>query len=177
MTATSRVKDLVLGFPCSWPVWNQKSTQKRGCRWVVRMRKWKESGQRHVTCFPGSSDSKESDCSAGDLGSIPGLGRSPEEGTSNPLQYSCLEKSMDLGAWQATVHGVAKKWTWLSNFYFHKPTTMGKRKAYMNAHTHIYTHNTLAYMFTLHAIKCHGQRSLTGYIAHRVPKSWSRLSD
>ena len=75
------------------------------------MRKWKESGQRHVTCFPGSSDSKESDCSAGDLGSIPGLGRSPEEGTSNPLQYSCLEKSMDLGAWQATVHGVAKKWT------------------------------------------------------------------
>ena len=141
------------------------------------MRKWKESGQRHVTCFPGSSDSKESDCSAGDLGSIPGLGRSPEEGTSNPLQYSCLEKSMDLGAWQATVHGVAKKWTRLSNFYFHKPTTMGKRKAYMNAHTHIYTHNTLAYMFTLHAIKCHGQRSLTGYIAHRVPKSWSRLSD
>ena len=151
MTATSRVKDLVLGFPCSWPVWNQKSTQKRGCRWVVRMRKWKESGQRHVTCFPGSSDSKESDCSAGDLGSIPGLGRSPEEGTSNPLQYSCLENSMDLGAWQATVHGVAKRWTWLSNFYFHKPTTMGKRKAYMNAHTHTYTH-TLHWHISLYYV-------------------------
>ena len=47
----------------------------------------------------------------GDLGSIPGLGRSPGEGNGNPLQYSCLEISMDRGAWQATVHGVAKSWT------------------------------------------------------------------
>ena len=48
---------------------------------------------------------------------------------------------------------------------------------YECTHTHVYTHNTLAYMFIVRAIKCHGQRSLTGYIAHRVPKSWSRLSD
>ena len=48
---------------------------------------------------------------AGDLGSIPGLGRSPEEGNGNPLQYFCLENSMDRGAWRATVHGVAKSWT------------------------------------------------------------------
>ena len=52
--------------------------------------------------FPGSSDSKESACSAGDPGSITGRGRSPGEGNSNPLQYSCLENSMDRGAWWAT---------------------------------------------------------------------------
>ena len=46
-------------------------------------------------------------CSVGDLGSIPGLGRSPGEGNGNPLQYSCLENPMDRGAWQATVHGVS----------------------------------------------------------------------
>ena len=61
--------------------------------------------------FPGGSDGKESACSAGDLGSIPGLGRSPGGGHGNPLQYSCLENPMDRGAWQATVHGVAKSWT------------------------------------------------------------------
>ena len=61
--------------------------------------------------FPGSSDGKESACNAGNVGSIPGSGRSPGEGNSNPLQYSCLENSMDRGAWQATVHGVAESWT------------------------------------------------------------------
>ena len=54
---------------------------------------------------PGGSDSNESACNAGDLGSIPGLGRSPGEGNGNPLQYSCLENPMDGGAWWATVHG------------------------------------------------------------------------
>ena len=58
--------------------------------------------------FPGSSDGKESTCNAGDLGSIPGLGRSPGGGHDNPLQYSCLENPMDRGAWQATVHGVVE---------------------------------------------------------------------
>ena len=53
---------------------------------------------------------KESACSAGDLGSIPQLGRSPGEGNGNPLQYSCLENLMDRGAWWAAVHGVAKSW-------------------------------------------------------------------
>ena len=46
-----------------------------------------------------------------DMGSIPGLGRSPGGGHGNPFQYSCLENPMDKGAWQATVHGVAKNWT------------------------------------------------------------------
>ena len=49
--------------------------------------------------FPGGSDGKASACNAGDPGSIPGLGRSPGEGNGNPLQYSCLENSMDGGAW------------------------------------------------------------------------------
>ena len=48
--------------------------------------------------FPGGSDGKESACSAGDMGLIPGLGRSPGEGNGNPLQYSCLENPMDRGA-------------------------------------------------------------------------------
>ena len=68
--------------------------------------------------FPGGSEVKASACNVGDLGSIPGLGRSPGEGNCNPLQYSCLENPMDRGAWWATVHGVTKSWTRLSNFTF-----------------------------------------------------------
>ena len=56
----------------------------------------------------GGSDGKESACNVGDPSSIPGLGRSPEEGIDYPLQYSCLENTMDRGAWWVTVHGVAK---------------------------------------------------------------------
>ena len=59
---------------------------------------------------------KVSACNAGDPGSIPGLGRSPGEGHGNLLQYSCLENSMDRGASQATVHGVAKSQTQLNDF-------------------------------------------------------------
>ena len=66
--------------------------------------------------FPGGSDGKVSAYNAGDLGSIPGSGRSPGEGNGNPLLYSCLENPMDGGAWWATVHGVAKSQTRLSNF-------------------------------------------------------------
>ena len=65
--------------------------------------------------FPGGSDGKESVCNAGDLGSIPGLRRSPGEGTGNLFQYSCLENSMDRGTWKAVVHGVTKSRTQLSN--------------------------------------------------------------
>ena len=66
--------------------------------------------------FPGGSGVKASARNAGDLGSIPGLGRSPGEGNSNPLHYSCLENPMDGGAWWATVHAVAKSRTRLSDF-------------------------------------------------------------
>ena len=63
--------------------------------------------------FPGGSAGKEFACNAGDLGSIPALGRSPGEGKGYPFQYSGLENSTD-----CIVHGVAKSWTWLSDFHF-----------------------------------------------------------
>ena len=66
--------------------------------------------------FPGGAEVKASACNAGDLGLIPGSGRSPGEGNGNPLQYSCLENPMDGGAWWATVHRVAKSQTRLSDF-------------------------------------------------------------
>ena len=71
--------------------------------------------------FPCSSVGKESACSAEDLGSIPGLGRSPGEGNGDPLQYPCLENLMDRGAWWAAVHGGLKSWARLilTYTYFH----------------------------------------------------------
>ena len=68
--------------------------------------------------FPEGSVSQES-ASVGDTSSIPESGRYPEEGNGNPLQYSCLENPMDRGAWGATVHGVTKSRTGLSDFHFH----------------------------------------------------------
>ena len=65
--------------------------------------------------FPGGSVVKYLAASAGDVGSISELGRSPGEGNGNPLQYSCLGNPMDRGTWRATVHGVAMSWTRLSN--------------------------------------------------------------
>ena len=61
--------------------------------------------------FSGGSDRKESACNVGDLGSIPGWGRSPGGGHGNPLQHSCLENPMDRGAWWAMVHRVTKSQT------------------------------------------------------------------
>ena len=82
----------------------------------------------NVLRLPWWLGSKESTCNVGDAGLIPGSGRSPGEGNGNPLQHSCLGNPMDCirqaplgnpheqtGAWLATVHGVAKSWTWLSN--------------------------------------------------------------
>ena len=71
--------------------------------------------QRTWKGFHGDLDGKEFTCKAGSLGSILGTGRSRGEGNGYPLQYSCLENSMDKGAWQATVRGVAKSWTQLSD--------------------------------------------------------------
>ena len=65
--------------------------------------------------LPGELSGKESNCQAGDMGSIPGWGRVSGEGNGNPLQYSGLENSMDRGAWKATVHGVTKSRTRLND--------------------------------------------------------------
>ena len=75
-----------------------------------------QSSHTLVKGFPGGSEVKASARNAGNLGSIPGSGRSPGEGNGNPLQYSCPENPMDGGALWATVHGVAKSRTQLSDF-------------------------------------------------------------
>ena len=102
--------------------------------WQIDGRQWKQwqtffwGGEAPKPAFsygfPGGSEATASTCNAGDPGLIPGLWRSPGEGKDNPLQYSCLENPMDRGAWQATVHRVAKSQTRLSDFihtHTHKP--------------------------------------------------------
>ena len=93
--------------------------QPHGWRWsdICWMRKIK-SIHISILGFSCGSDGKASAQNSGDSGSIPGSGRSPGEGHGNPLQNSCLETSMDGGAWWATVHGVTKSRTRLSDFTF-----------------------------------------------------------
>ena len=96
------------------------------CRQLSSLTRWTFVGKvmsllfnmlfRLLVACTGGSDDKASACNVGDLDSIPGLGRSPGEGNGNPLQYSCLENSMDGGAWWATVHGIAKSRIRLSDF-------------------------------------------------------------
>ena len=86
-----------------------------------------------IQACPGGTVVKNLPANAGDAGglcSIPGSGRSPGVGNSNPLQYSCLENSMDRGVWRATVHGVKKNKTWLRNWV----------RVCAHAHTHTHTH-------------------------------------
>ena len=90
-----------------------------GSVWVFFCKKLKTFKDIYIYIylgFPGSSDGKAIPYNEGDLGSIPGLGRSPGERNGNPLQYSCLENPMDQEAWWATVHQVAKSRTRLSDF-------------------------------------------------------------
>ena len=107
------IQDLL---PLGWTGW--LSLQSKGLSRVFS----NTTVQKHQFCgtqlFLGGSEVKASACNVGDLGSIPGSGRSPGEGNGNPLQYSCLENPMDGGAWWATVHGVAKSRTQLSDFTF-----------------------------------------------------------
>ena len=84
-------------------------------------------------CFPGGSDGNKSAGNAEDQGSVPVLGRSPGEENDYPLQYSCLEHSMDRGAWWAIVHGVAKSQTQMSDSHTHTHT-----------HTQTHTHTDLS---------------------------------
>ena len=72
---------------------------------------WENTGASQVALVVKNLPANSGDIK--DVGSIPGLGRSPGEGNGNPLQYSCLENPMDRGAWRAGIHGVAKSRTWL----------------------------------------------------------------
>ena len=82
---------------------------------LEQMALWEFEPNYSELCLPRGSGVKESNYNAGDPGSIPESGRSPGEGNGNPLQYPCLGNPMDRGAWQATVHGVAKSQTQLSD--------------------------------------------------------------
>ena len=103
--------------------WRRKGGKlQEGNRWAGRLQgpgvAWEGSDPFSIDSyhvlkmgFPGGSDGKEPACNVGDLGSVPGLGRSLGEGNGYPLQHSGLENSMDKGAWWATVHGVSKSQT------------------------------------------------------------------
>ena len=82
----------------------------------TQLRDWTELNWMLFKGLPWRLSSKESACNAGRTGSIPGWVRSPGEGSGSPLQYSCLGNPMDRGAWWATVHGVVKSQTWLSDW-------------------------------------------------------------
>ena len=112
--------------------------------------------------FPGGSEVKASACNAADLGSIPGLGRSPGEGNGNPLQYSCLENPMDGGAWWATVHGVAKSRTRLSDLTltFHSVCYSSERKAvlpsFINVRTKVSENESESRSVVYNSLQPHG---------------------
>ena len=86
-----------------------------GCHFLLLFWGQKYENKRRVRHL----DSKESACNVGNLGSIRGLGRSPEEGNGNLLQYSCLENPVDRGAWEAVVYRVTKSRTWLKHLRMH----------------------------------------------------------
>ena len=90
---------------------NKKQTQIQ----TNKMEQKSVPGSCESSGFPGGASGKEPTSNVGDLGSIPGLGRSPGGGYGNPLQYCCLENPMDRGAWWARVHGVTKNRTRLSD--------------------------------------------------------------
>ena len=112
--------------------WTNKDTG-RSNQLILSTRCWEKKTHFNVlgllewlTCPPRWHGGKESACNAGDTreaSSIPGLGRCPGEGNSNPLQYSCLENPRDRGAWRAIVHGATKSWTQLSKWTQHNNKT------------------------------------------------------
>ena len=102
-----------MGFPVVQLVENPPAIQKTPVHFWVGKMPWRSSRLSTPVFlgFPDGSDGKESFCSAGDAGSIPGSGKYLEEENGNPLQYSCLGNPMDSGTWQATVHGIAESET------------------------------------------------------------------
>ena len=135
MVSKGSTSDFVRGKPCSLRPTNYMSLSILAWRflWAEEPGRLRFTGSQRVgrdgsylahmhlfllTGFPGGSVVKKPRASAENVGSVPGLGRSPGEGNGSPLQYCCLENSMDRGAWQAAVHGVAKSQTRMSDFTF-----------------------------------------------------------
>ena len=101
--------------------------------------------------FPGGSVGKESACNVGDLGSIPGLGRSPGGGHSNPPQYSCLENPKDIGGCQTTMHRVTKSWARLSDLHFHFHFKTTRALPCFSGH-HMLSHSVVSDFVTIHIL-------------------------
>ena len=101
------------------PDGNKGTEKEQGAKMSKRTIKQRKRASLIAQLVKNPLSCKESTCNVGDLGSIPGLGRSPGEGNGYPLQCSGLENSMDRGDWQATVQGVTKSQTRLSDFPFH----------------------------------------------------------
>ena len=130
-SVSERKQQRSLGSQSSWSRAGLESSLNEGCLEAgLKRQQWKIYTRLQGTeGFPGGSDGKESTRSAADPTSIPGLGRSSGEGNGNPLQYSCLENPRDRGAWQATVCGVAKRWTWFAHTNKRQKFDRGQQKA------------------------------------------------
>ena len=136
---------------CAWRIGEQRSWWRNSTQ-LLALRIWASFWcsnwhgtylvpLSHRRGFPGGSDSKESACNAADPGSIPGSGRSPGEGHSNPLQYSCLENPMDKGVWQATVHGmerVGHNWATEQQHISMTPKSLSRADLSYKLQSHLY---------------------------------------
>ena len=118
LTAVTRTSKTTLnksGRSCLFPDLRGNSLSFSPLRMIFAAGLWNLVFIMLIWGFPDGSEGKASACNAGDLGSIPGSGRSPGEGNGNLLQYPCLENLMDRGAWWAAVHRVTKSRTRLSD--------------------------------------------------------------
>ena len=118
----------------------------------------------------GSDGKKNLPANAGDLGLIPGPGRSPGEGIGFPLQYSCLENSMDRGVWWAIVHGVAKSWTWLKNTFTWYIYYLYNKKKIIKIMQNLYDYQ-MAFSWLL-TCECAHYSIWLWYQKWNIPKDW-----
>ena len=143
---------------------SNKSPKNPHCRLYFKNKKQtnekkkKKPYLREALGFPGASDGKEPAYNAGDLGSIPGSGRSPREGNGYPLQYSCLENPMNRRAWQTRVQRVAKSWTRLNVSHSHtqrfswQPDTFPPFSISLPSLIFALTHTMLKVSFFIHLL-------------------------
>ena len=139
-------------------IWHKVKVFKKHCENNTDLERMEEGKSmqnktKEIESFQVSWNAKESACNSRDQGSIPGLGRSPGEGSSSPLQYSCLEDPMDRRTWWSIVHGVAKSCTWLSNYRFHFFFNLDIKLA-NNKNYHCITYKALLYIIIKFGSRC-----------------------